>query len=280
MPFAFEVGRLLGIRIRIHALFVALILLIWVTQSTGRGAWSGVVLLVYMTLLFAFVLIHELGHSLMAKRFGVQVVDITLWPLGGMARLRQVPETPKIEMAIAVAGPAVNMVLAAVGLAVAHFGQMLPDQALLDPSTWFALGSLSWHSLLAFCIGVNLVMGTFNLIPAFPLDGGRVLRAVLGWRFDFLRSTILAAQIGRLIATVLFLGAVWLKMLGTDLPVLGFLLIAVFVHIAGRQEELAVRIRKQRESEQTELSTPRPAEPPRLSREEYQKALDRLPEDE
>ncbi len=281
MPFAFEVGRLFGIRIRVHALFLAMVALFWLTQSSGEGAIGRLTLLAYLGLLFVFVLIHELGHAVMARRFGVQVIDITLWPLGGMARLSRVPETPHIELLIAAAGPVVNIVLTGLLLAVAALGNVLASTEILDPGRWFAMTDLGVGSVLAFSIGVNLIMGTFNLLPAFPLDGGRVLRALLGARLDFVAATVWAVRLGRVVAILVLVAATATDLLGiTELPLLGFFLVAVFVHVAGAQEELQVRIRAEREKEAETLTTPRPAAPPRFSREEYQKLVDRLPGEE
>jgi Zn-dependent protease len=141
--------------------------------------------------LFCCVLLHELGHSLMAKRYGVKVHDILLWPLGGVARIERIPDSTRIELAIALAGPAVNFALLCVIVPLALL--VGPDPFTIDPEAEF-LPFLQWLLL------VNLAMGVFNLLPAFPMDGGRVLRALLASRIDPLRATCIAVGIGRFLS--------------------------------------------------------------------------------
>ena len=153
-----QIGSILGITVRLHVLLLLMfaVLVFWLEQPP-----------LVLAILFGCVLLHELGHSLVALAFGLRVIDITLWPLGGMARMSRIPESTRIEGLIAIAGPAVNFVLALAG-----FGAFV-----LWPG-------LQQSELLAWFIGVNLLMGLFNLLPAFPMDGGRLLRAFLGWRGD------------------------------------------------------------------------------------------------
>src|SRR5262249_29872813 len=153
--------------------------------------------------LFGVVLLHELGHSLMARRLGVHVVDITLWPLGGLARMAEIPESSRVEGLIAIAGPAVNFALAGLGLGA------LPPRPLQRAPAWLS------HLWLPF-LGVNLFMGTFNLIPAFPADGGRLLRAWLARGGDWLGATETAVRIGRGISVILAIGSFGLLATGTQ----------------------------------------------------------------
>jgi len=211
---SFSIGTLFGIKIRVHSMFLLMPLLFW--QMGGSLFW-------FLTLCVV-VLLHELGHSLVAQRFGIRVLDITFWPLGGMARMSHIPENAKIEGLIAIAGPAVNFVLA--GLALA---------ALLPLG---AIGATGAIPLLGNFIFVNLLLGTFNLIPAFPMDGGRVLRALLGRKGDWLGATEKAVHVGRMVAVLM--GIVGLFTGQYLVP-----LIAVWLWFAGGQELRAVRIRHQ-----------------------------------
>ncbi|MDP6409468.1 MAG: site-2 protease family protein [Planctomycetota bacterium] len=216
MKDSFRLGQLFGITIRVHHLVVVLLGLMLLLDF-GRLA------VVAYLLLCPIVLLHELGHSLVARRFGIEVIDITFWPLGGMARMRQIPEDSRIEGLIAVAGPAVNLALA----------------LLAAPFTLFT-GGVAWEVAMTF-VAINALMGSFNLVPAFPMDGGRLLRAWLGRHGDWLAATERAVRVGRTMAVAMFVV--------TLLPGQPFFLspmlplIAIFVWWTGRQELLAVRLR-------------------------------------
>lgn len=206
---SFPIGRLFGITVRLHALFVlmlVLVLLLWPRLALA------------LPILFGCVLLHELGHGLVAQRFGIRVLDITLWPLGGMARMSTIPEDPRIEASIAIAGPAVNFALAALALPFL-----------------FLAGPLA--PLVQFFLAVNLLMGLFNLLPAFPMDGGRLLRAFLGRRRDWVAATEIAVRVGRAFALAMLLAWPWLHFN----PVLP--LIALFLWFTGGQELSGVRLR-------------------------------------
>jgi Zn-dependent protease len=211
-----KIGSILGITLRLHVLLLVM--------------FAGLVFLLHepplvLALLFGCVLLHELGHSLVALAFGIRVIDITLWPLGGMARMSQIPESTRIEGLIAIAGPAVNFLLALLG-----FG------------AWMLWGGPQREDLFGGFIAVNLLMGLFNLLPAFPMDGGRLLRAFLGWRGDWLGATESAVRIGRWFAVLLCLSALveipGLRGANWVLPLIG-----LFIWISGSQELAAVRLR-------------------------------------
>jgi len=209
-----RIGSVFGITLRLHVLLLVLF---------GILILSGESPLVF-AILFGCVLLHELGHSLVALAFGIRVVDITLWPLGGMARMSQIPESTRIEALIAIAGPAVNFLLALVGLLAAGSWRYPPQDAF----QWFSL--------------VNLSMGVFNLLPAFPMDGGRILRALLGWRGGWLRATERAVWIGRWFALSLCFFGLGLCLLGETGP-LTLVLVGVFIWWSGNQELASVRAR-------------------------------------
>src|SRR5262249_7240342 len=149
--------------------------------------------IVLLVTLFGIVLLHEMAHSVVAMRFGLRVVDITLWPLGGMARMAEIPESSRIEGWIAIAGPALNFVLAAIALPFCLWSQV-SDAAGPRLQLW------------AYALFVsNLMMGAFNLLPAFPMDGGRILRAFLGRKGDWVLATERAVNVGRAVAFLLAL---------------------------------------------------------------------------
>ena len=220
---SWKIARLFGIDIRIHWTFL---ILVAVVMRLGDPVMAGLV----VTATFLSVLLHELGHSLVAKRFGVQVMDISFWPLGGMARMTAIPEEPRVEGWIAIAGPAVNFALIALALPVAL---VLAAGGGNDGPLFIAC--------LTFII-INVMLGTFNLVPAFPMDGGRILRSLLARRFDYVKSTEIAVRVGRWIAAgMMFLALISAFVSTTNFCILP--LIAVFIWFAGGRELMAVRLR-------------------------------------
>lgn len=219
-----KIGSVLGITIRVHVLLLIGIAIFVARSETAEHT------AILLGMLFGIILLHELAHSVVAMRFGLKVVDITLWPLGGMARMTQMPESSRIEGLVAIAGPFLNFVLAGIGLPI-WLWSLTSDTA--SPFTReLALSFLWW----------NVTLGGFNLLPAFPMDGGRILRAFLARKGDWVRATETAVTIGRVIA--LMLGLFGIALFG----VLGFqsvlfVLVAGFVWWAGTQELLAVRQR-------------------------------------
>lgn len=222
MRWSWRIGKLFGIDISIHATFV--ILLAWVAVSSYRelGRVGDAIMGVGLTLtVFGSVVIHELGHALTARRFGIATRDITLLPIGGVARLERMPERPSQELMVAAAGPVVSFLLAAF---LAGLGSLVGGPP--GPAT-----PLGREPLLAQLAQINLVLGLFNLLPAFPMDGGRMLRAALAWRGDYLRATRTAATIGQTIAMGLGLLGLFTN------PVLVF--VAMFVWIGAGAEASA-----------------------------------------
>ncbi len=196
MNWSIPLLRLRGIEIKVHVTFA--LILVWAAYYWGfrtdaglQGALFGVVATL---LLFVCVTLHELGHAVAAQRYGVEVRDITLLPIGGVARI-EVPENPKQELWIAVAGPAVNVAIAAVLIAA---GAVLRATSLVMPADLGdTMRDAEWSGLLAYLTLANIGLVLFNAIPAFPLDGGRVLRALLALRTDYRRATGIAAAIGQ-----------------------------------------------------------------------------------
>lgn len=189
MKASWKIATIAGIEIQLH--FTFLILLGWVGLShyLQRQSWDDALNgLIFILALFAIVVLHELGHALMARRFGIRTRDITLLPIGGVARLERIPENPRQELLVALAGPAVN-----VALAVILFGVLIVSRDLSAAAEFKLVGG----NFLAKLLGINVSLAVFNLLPAFPMDGGRVLRAVLAMRMDFVRATNIAASIGK-----------------------------------------------------------------------------------
>jgi Zn-dependent protease len=194
---SWKIGRVAGIDLYLHP---TLLLMIVLFGTTLPG-------MLLVAAVFGCVLLHELGHALMARHLGIGTADITLYPIGGVARLRRMPRKPGAELLIALAGPAVNVAIAgALGLALTVAGSVAPG-ALPASVTRFA-GSL---------LAINLGLALFNLIPAFPMDGGRVLRALLGGWLGRLRATEIAARVGQALALLFgaysLVSGAWLQVL-------------------------------------------------------------------
>jgi Zn-dependent protease/predicted transcriptional regulator len=215
---ALQIGRVMGIPIRIH--FTFLLLLLWFGFAATTRGESPLRAVIFLALLFACVALHELGHAAMARRFGVRTREIVLYPIGGIARLENIPGG-KAELLIALAGPAVNLFLS-LALGGVILGLGLPPFA--EPQNVFTAGSMLQQLLVA-----NITLFVFNLVPAFPMDGGRVLRASLSLAFPDERATTVAAAIGQGIAVLL--GALGLFSSNWVL-----LFIALFVFLGAGQE--------------------------------------------
>ena len=190
--------RVFGIRLEVHATFV--LLLAYAGWLGAKGGATGVASSVCtVILMFVVVVLHELGHALAARRYGIRASRILLLPIGGMAEFDSIPRQPRREILIALAGPAVNYLLA--GLLLLFFGW---PKLLSETGT-----PTQWSQVPATLLAVNLIMGLFNLLPAFPMDGGRVLRALLAMRLDYLGATRWAARIGQGIALLLSAAAAY-----------------------------------------------------------------------
>src|SRR5918995_166769 len=236
MSWSLPLLRVWGIEIKVHVTFA--LILVWAVYSwgiaTGAGLQGALFGIVATLLLFVCVTLHELGHAFQALKYGIEVEDITLLPIGGVARLR-VPDNARQELAIAIAGPAVNVAIAAVLIAV---GALTGTTVVEDPTAVeTAMGRANWGSLLPYLTVANIGLVLFNAIPAFPLDGGRVLRALLALRLDYARATAIAVAIGQGLALLLglvgFLGGNYF-----------LIVIAIFVWIGASQEGEQVALRR------------------------------------
>jgi Zn-dependent protease/CBS domain-containing protein len=233
MGWSFKIGRLAGIDIFVH--FTFLLLLGWIgfagfTSTGDVGAALASVALVCAV--FVIIVLHELGHAMAARYYGIPTRDITLLPIGGVARLERMPEKPVQELVVALAGPAVNVVLAGVFFVIALIQDLSPPESVLTLGDGIVLQLL--------LVNVGLVL--FNMLPAFPMDGGRVLRALLAMRLGPTRATEVAATVGRGMAIVFGSVALLLPFFGEPMqPML--LLVAIFVWFGAGQERAAVQAR-------------------------------------
>ena len=227
-PWAFRIATLSSIPLRVHITFVLLVIYLAV-QSIGRGGATGT--LFALLGLFASVVLHELGHSRVAQKFRYPVHDITLYPIGGVASIEGSPR-PRHELYIAVAGPAVSLLLAAffAGIVVLRGGA--GQLTALFESPAYASHYLANSPLLALFYA-NAMLVLFNLLPAFPMDGGRVLRAVIGLRSGKKKATKIAGRVGQFFAVLM--AAAGMGVFGTR-PSYGLVFIAVFVFFGAAQE--------------------------------------------
>jgi len=226
MSWSFKLARIAGIDVYIHATFLMLVgwiaLMQWNQDRSLAAVASGVG---YILALFGCIVAHEFGHALTARRYGIRTADITLLPIGGVARLERMPDRPSQELAVALAGPAVNVVIAA-----ALF-------AGLSAAGWHDGGDIgvTTGALVPRIMAANLFIVAFNLLPAFPMDGGRALRALLATRMTYADATALAASIGQGMAMLFgFLGLFGNPML---------IFIALFVWIGAGQEAAMVQVK-------------------------------------
>jgi Zn-dependent protease len=240
-----------GIPLTVHFSFFLLLAYVGWTGWTEAGmtgvGWS----VATVTAFFVCVVLHELGHSFMAQRYGIGVRRILLMPIGGMAEMDGIPRQPGRELLITLAGPAVNFVIAAL---------LWPVVGLLPEVIYYH----SWQGLLFQVFLANLIMGTFNLVPVFPMDGGRILRALLATRLPYLKATAIAAMLGK----VLSLAGILFMLAWFESPHWLGALLFLFIFMAGDAEYRAVRRRELEDAHWRamlqRLYGPPPADPPVL----------------
>ncbi len=226
MAWSINIGRVFGIRLRLHLTFLLLLGFFFIEGLTAGGLAQGLLSLLFICGVFVIVVLHELSHSLVALAHGMQVADITLLPIGGVARLGAMPEDAATEIKVSIAGPLLNFALALIGL---------PFLIMIGAGTFLLQLPATPLGFVMQLYVVNLIMGVFNLIPAFPMDGGRIFRAVLAIRRDYVSATQTAARVGRRIAIVMGILGIFYN------PWL--IVLAVFLWSAGAQEERMVRMR-------------------------------------
>jgi Zn-dependent protease/CBS domain-containing protein len=221
MSWSVPIFRVAGIELRIHITFLLVIAWVGFAYYSQGGSPAAVAGVLMVLLLFACVVLHEFGHAFAGKAFGINTPDITLLPIGGMARLERIPEEPVQELIIAAAGPAVTAIIALA--------------AFVGGGRW-AYPLTMKTGLLDLLFMINLVLLLFNLLPAFPMDGGRVLRSLLAMQMPYARATQVAANVGQAFAFVFgFFGLISLN------PFL--ILIAFFVYIGASQEAALAQMR-------------------------------------
>jgi len=220
MKWSWRLGRVAGIDIYLHATFLIIVAWVgmaqWMAEHSLAAALEGVL---FLLAIFGCVVLHELGHALTARRYGIRTRDITLWPIGGVARLERFPELPRQELAVAIAGPLVNIAIA---------GLLWALLSALEGAPEVPEANLTNAPFLDQLLVVNLFLALFNLLPAFPMDGGRILRALLAIRRSHVRATEMAAQVGQGMALIFGLLGLFTN------PFLVF--IAFFVWIGARSE--------------------------------------------
>jgi len=228
MKWSYRLGEIAGIGVYVHATFFLLLAFFGIASyADSRSPATAAGSVLFIIALFACVVAHEYGHALTARRFGIKTRDITLLPIGGVARLEKMPEDPAQELWVSLAGPAVSLAIA-LGL----FAYLTLSGALVPVTE---LGLTGTNAFVERLMVVNLFLVLFNMLPAFPMDGGRILRAILASRMDYVRATGIAASIGQTMAIAFgFIG------LFTN-PFL--LLIAFFVWIGAAQEASQVQTR-------------------------------------
>ena len=226
MLWSFPIAYIAGTTVRLHVTF--LLFLVWIGGAYWRiggreAAFEGVL---FIVLLFACVLAHEFGHIFAARRYGIRTPEVTLWPIGGVASLERIPDKPREELVVALAGPAVNVVIAAVLVLVV--GRGFDGAAMTEIENPRA-------ALLARLAAANIFLVVFNLIPAFPMDGGRVLRALIAMRRGHADATRIAARIGQGAAFLFALAGLFIN------PML--IVIGLFIYVAASAEAQHVAFR-------------------------------------
>jgi Zn-dependent protease/predicted transcriptional regulator len=212
MRWSFSLGKIFGIKFRIHVTFLLLLLFIFISVADEKGVSDALLATVFICAVFVCVLIHEVGHSLIARRFGKEAKSITLLPIGGVAMIEEMPDKPLQEIGMAIIGPFINLAIAAI--------------LYLFAGTWSGFGAPnlfpdSARAFFANLITVNVVLAIFNLIPAFPMDGGRVFRGILATKMDYVTATSVAVFVGQALAMLfIFFGIFynwWLAFIGVFL---------------------------------------------------------------
>lgn len=220
MNWSLTIGRIAGTDIRLHVTFLIFLAWIAIADFLAGGTSAAVESTVFILLVFACVTLHEFGHIAMARHFGVKTPQVILSPIGGIASMERLPEKPGQELLVAIAGPLVNVAIAL--LLVLIFGLSLSGA-----------GDFDHASLAGRLLIVNVMLVLFNLVPAFPMDGGRVLRAVLAMRLGPQRATAIAARVGQGFAVVFIVaGLMWNPIL---------MLVGVFIFFAANAEEQQAR---------------------------------------
>lgn len=227
MKWSWKIGNFSGIDLKVHSTFA--IIIVWVLfkhWESGHDIKTTLEGLLFVLSIFGCVVLHEFGHAITARKYGINTRDITLLPIGGIARLERMPEDPKQELLVALAGPAVNVVIAFIIFVLLFLtGSSIPLFNL----------DITSDSFLVKLMALNIILVIFNMLPAFPMDGGRVLRALLALKMEYVQSTKIASKIGKTMAMLFGIIGLYYN------PFLVF--IAVFVWFGANQEENMVKMK-------------------------------------
>lgn len=269
MKGSFRIAKIFGIPVELHWTFA--LILIWIVYSSYIAGASAVGILInvaFLLSLFACVVLHEFGHALTARRFGVNTRDIILSPIGGIARLDKLPEKPVQEFLVAIAGPLVNIVIAFLLMPYLLFS---PVEGFLQDLVTLSILREGITEFVPGLIALNFLLAAFNLLPAFPMDGGRILRSLLAIKMDRVKATVVAARIGQLFAVLFILWAFLpdevLANIGLSNGGLFTAFIGLFVFLTANQEMQAARLDavlsggNVREVMRTEYTTVHPDDP-------------------
>jgi len=233
---AVKLFNLFGIPVYIHMTFLLLPVLFYINSGL-----KGVFVVLFV---FSCVTLHELCHSLTARRFGIQVRGITLYPIGGVASITAYPQKPGQEFLIALAGPMFNVVFALL--------LFYPLYRILGPAALFKPSFTTWPRTIAYAFWINPSLALFNLLPAFPMDGGRILRAFLAKRVGFRKATRIAVGIGHFFALLFgFIGIMYGHFM--------LIIIAVFIYMAASSEEFQMELMekiKEMHDEEGDIDSP------------------------
>jgi Zn-dependent protease len=227
MKNALHLGRYFGIPVSIHWTFIFILLFFaWQGISRGLTTVDTLAFLGFILLLFVCVLLHEFGHALTARRFGIKTHSIVLLPIGGVASLEKMPDNPKEELLVALAGPAVNIVIASLLFPFQDYTLLMPE----NPED-FQFFKAEWPFVISYLFVVNITLVIFNLIPAFPMDGGRIFRAILSFFMPAHKATQIAAGLGQILAV----GFILLGLFSTGFNPF-IIIIGIFIFMGAKSE--------------------------------------------
>jgi len=219
---SFYIGRFWNIHVRVHFSFIAFLILMGLSEAIRNGIVEAILSCFFLVLVFLFVFFHELAHSLVAKHYGIYVDSITLWPLGGIANIETLPDDPILEIKISAAGPLMNFAFALLLLPIAFVVNILAQSS--HPGIWKEIAVF-----FIWLLQINLLLMLFNLIPAFPMDGGRIYRAWKALNEGYFQATQKAVKLSNLISIIMVcLGIVFIQ--------IGLILVGVFIYIASKEE--------------------------------------------
>lgn len=252
-----SLGKIFGVEVKMHGTFLLLLAFVAISGLLKGGLFQGLLSVALSVIIFGVVVLHEFGHILAARKYGINTKDVILSPLGGVARLMGMPKNPNAEMVIAAAGPAVNLVLAGLGSLVLQLSVMA------NPASF---GMAFFSALTGWFVTINLVLLGFNLIPAIPMDGGRILRAFLSKKQGHLKATQTAAKVARW-------SALGMALYGVYSGQFMLIVIAGFVFVMSWMEVMQASVRQAQQNPFVHLFRGA-AQQPRQSYDGYSRVVD------